>query len=344
MINFQESLDEAIKMEPLPPCVHTATELLGHGKYIVFPRTRKKLMRKITNFGYDRHKIGLILEAGAVIGGSFLLKHLMQGSMWKPNGIDIIGTRQALNLAKRILWKPDIPTMFAKEELYEVYDNICPISAPWIVDSNTDVESANNNQVIDYVCWTNHSGALLSFYCIAGIHLDDIYDCISRFDLPICRSFFDGKFIYVPNKTHKMLQTRHTKLSTNLIDMATLDDCGEVSLLHTIKDINSMLTYAEKYISRGFKIDLPDTILISVGLFDECNKIVELLTHTYYISKKELVRFNKDLELRNDEIEQNYEEYNLDMEDQATYMLYLKDMEKIQLKYPMYLKLKLIKK
>jgi hypothetical protein len=102
MINFQESLDEAIKMEPLPPCVHTATELLGHGKYIVFPRTRKKLMRKITNFGYDRHKIGLILEAGAVIGGSFVLKHLMQGSMWKPNGIDIIGTRQALNLAKRI--------------------------------------------------------------------------------------------------------------------------------------------------------------------------------------------------------------------------------------------------
>ena len=215
------------KMELLPPCVQTATKLLGNGEYIVFPRTRKKLMRKIDDFGFDKYRIGLILEAGAVIGGSFILRHLMQGAKWKPNNIDIIGTRSAFNTVKRLLWKPDV-------------DGICPIIVSWVLKK--------------YKQWTNSSGAVLSFYCIEGNSVDVIYDSISQFDLPICRSFFDGRFIFVPNDTHEMPQKRRSPLTTKPVD--------DPNMAINIDYLSNMLAHADKYRSRGFEIKLPKTICV----------------------------------------------------------------------------------
>jgi hypothetical protein len=328
------------KMEPLPPCVQTATKLLGHGEYIVFPRTRKKLMRKIDDFGFDKYRIGLILEAGAVVGGSFILRHLMQGAKWKPNNIDIIGTRSALNTAKRILWKPDVDGMF--EKIYDglcnrIRRDVCPIVASWTARThNAEKNNVSNNQVIDYACWTNGSGALLSFYCIKGNSVDDIHDCISQFDLPICRSFFDGRFIFVPNDTHEMLQTRRAPLTTKPVD--------NPNMTINTDDLQYMLEHADKYRSRGFEIKLPKTIcmgnieyhkLMRHGGLDNISRIIAKL---YTVSTKEIDRYSEDYHIVEGLLyDLSWVSYtNTKRRDEL-------NME-IKLQGPEYLRLKLIKK
>ena len=276
------------KMEPLPPCVQTVTKLLGRGEYIVFPRTRKKLMRKIDDFGFDKYRIGLILEAGAVVGGSFILRHLMQGAKWKPNNIDIIGTRKALNTAKRLLWKPDLDGMFENDGLYNrIRQDVCPIVASWTARTYyAEKNNVSNNQVIDYACWTNGDGAILSFYCIKGRFVDDIYDCISEFDLPICRSFFDGRFIFVPNDTHEMLQTLRTPLTTKPIDDSNMAIGAD--------NLSYMLEHADKYRSRGFEINLPKTICVkqTISCFGIWSCITDdVIKKLYSVSEKELGRY-----------------------------------------------------
>ena len=308
------------KMEPLPPCVQTATKLLGNGEYIVFPRTRKNLMRKIDDFGFNKYRIGLILEAGAVIGGSFILRHLMQGAKWKPNNIDIIGTRNALNTAKRLLWKPDISNIAYK----------CRIVAPWI-SRKYNTKDAKDAKVIEYACWTNESGAILSFYCIKGNFVDDIHDCILQFDLPICRSFFDGRFIFVPNDTHEMLQKRRSPLTTKPVD-------DKILTIH-IDYLPYMLEQADKYRSRGFEINLPNTICIGQGgqrwLKLTTNQVIAKF---YSVSKKEMDRNEEDKCILWDII------HSMDWGIVNSIELNQTKIEQAYRMYPVYLRLKLIKK
>ena len=213
---------------------------------------------------------------------------------------------------------------------------MCPIVASWTARThNAEKNNVSNNQVIDYACWTNGSGALLSFYCIKGNSVDDIYDCISQFDLPICRSFFDGQFIFVPNDTHEMLQKRRSPLTTKPVD--------DPNMTINIDDLPNMLAHADKYRSRGFEIELPKTIcvgnidyrkLMHRGLDD----ISRIISQLYTVSTKELDRYSEDYHIVEGLL------YDLSWVSYTNTERANELKREIKLQGPEYLRLKLIKK
>jgi hypothetical protein len=274
-------------MQPLPGVVLQASRLLGcGGQYVVFPRTRKKFLRKVNRF-IDSFRIGKVLEAGAVITGSFLLHHLMQGAKWHPNDLDLFGTPAALRVAKQLFWGPDVDVSLLRvargtahwadhvQDLKLVPKFMC--SCPWVVDglrlSSLIPSDGEPDQVVSYTEWTTLAGFKVKFFCVGGSTVDDVRDTIMQFDLALCRSFFDGRFIYVPRETHAALQVRRAPLT---------DKDDPVPYFHA----DNMLQFARKYEDRGFQVDLPSGLRVTgcgPASWNSSNNTRDTLLSSHYV-------------------------------------------------------------
>jgi hypothetical protein len=273
-----------LRMQDLPAVVLQASRLLGcDGEYVVFPRTRNKFLCKI-NRVIDSFRIGKVLETGAVVTGSFLLHHLMQGAKWRPNDLDLFGTPAALRAAKQLFWGPDVDVSLVEIARMRDWQNLLllPVfmrTCPWVFDWTAGaIEEARADQVVSYTEWTTLAGFKVKFFCVGGCSVDDVRDTIAQFDLALCRSFFDGRFIYVPRETHAVLQVRRAPM-TDTEDKLQLDH------------VECLLQFARKYDGRGFQIDLP-TALCIVASLDRWNANVrfhsnQLLVQQYILPAKD---------------------------------------------------------
>jgi hypothetical protein len=248
-----------LRMQDLPAVVLQASRLLGcDGEYVVFPRTRNKFLCKI-NRVIDSFRIGKVLETGAVVTGSFLLHHLMQGAKWLPNDLDLFGTPAALRVARRLFWGPDVDVSLVEvtrdvdidtrlQELKSLpgFMNQCP----WVSEAHLRAGStrdAEPDKVVSYTEWMTLAGFRVKFFCVGGSTVDDVRDTITQFDLALCRAFFDGRFIYVPKETHAALQVRRAPMTDNEDNV-------------TLERAEDLLQCASKYTDRGFQVDLPTTL------------------------------------------------------------------------------------
>lgn len=210
--------------KPLPAIVQRATALIGEDRYVVFPQVQKKMVQRMQQYGLPGTCIqSLLEETDIVIGGSFLLRHLMHGAGWKPGDLDLFGSEGDVEAAKHWLWEPDV----VKTDMY-------------------------SNQIAKIYEWSS-KGMACKIQLIALKDTVDVEEYVSRFDLDIVRSFYDGRFIRVPKDTHKALISK-TATAASL----SLDDRQRNLRVEADARMDRMF----KYVQRGFDVQMPQTFAL----------------------------------------------------------------------------------